>query len=44
MKRTMIRKKSMFESLPDDVEPRLPDIDNKPLDLNEIKKKCYPEY
>lgn len=43
MKKTMIRKKSMFESLPDSIEPRLPDIEPKPLNLDEIKKRSYPE-
>ena len=26
------------------IEPKLPDIEERPLDLNEIKKKSYPHF
>lgn len=26
------------------IEPELPDVEERPLDLNEIKKKGYPNY
>ena len=43
MSKHMIRRKSLFESLPDDIEPRLPDIEPRPLNLEEIKRKAYPQ-
>ena len=42
MKKYMERRKSLFESLPDNIEPRLPDIEPRPLNLEEIKRKAYP--
>ena len=37
-------KKYMENRYPKVPYPELPNVDEKPLDLNAIKKKCYPEY
>jgi len=42
MAKYMVRKKSLFESLPDSIEPKLPDIESRPLNLAEIRRKAYP--
>ena len=41
MKRTMIRRKSLFDGLPDNIEPKLPDIEERPIEM-EKAKKAYP--
>ena len=42
MAKYMQRKKSLFESLPDNVEPRLPDIEERPIEIKKAKE-CYPK-
>jgi len=41
MKKYMIRRSSLFEPLPDNVEPMLPDIEERPIEM-EKAKKVYP--
>ena len=42
MAKYMIRRKSLFDPLPDNVEPRLPDIEERPIEM-EKAKKAYPK-
>ena len=42
MAKYMQRIKSLFEILPDNVEPRLPDIEERPIDMKKAKES-YPK-